>query len=126
MRRCGASTAPRAEAPATEPFSVYIRTLSGPIPIRRAIKLSERIKPISYLKANAAEVIQKLGEHQQPFIITVNGEAKAVLQDIDSYEEMQEAIAFLKIVAMGREDVRAGRTLPLDEAFERIRKGEVD
>ncbi len=60
------------------------------------MKLSERIKPISYLKANAAEVIAKLAEHQQPMIITVNGEAKAVLQDIDSYEEMQEAIALMK------------------------------
>lgn len=86
------------------------------------MKLSERIKPISYLKANAAEVIQKLGEHQQPFIITVNGEAKAVLQDIDSYEEMQEAIALLKIVAMGEADVRAGRVVPLDEAMARFRK----
>ena len=90
------------------------------------MKLSERIKPISYLKANAAEVIQKLAEHQQPMIITVNGEAKAVLQDIDSYEQMQEAIALLKIVAMGEKDIREGRVLPLDEAFKRIREGKLD
>jgi len=90
------------------------------------VKLSERIKPISYLKANAAEVIQKLAEHQQPMIITVNGEAKAVLQDIDSYEQMQEAIALLKIVAMGEKDIREGRVLPLDEAFKRIREGKLD
>lgn len=90
------------------------------------MKLSERIKPISYLKANAAEVIAKLAEHQQPMIITVNGEAKAVLQDIDSYEEMQEAIALMKIIQMGQKEIREGKVLPLDEAFKRIRYGSLD
>lgn len=90
------------------------------------MKLSERIKPISYLKANAAEVIAKLAEHQQPMIITVNGEAKAVLQDIDSYEEMQEAIALMKILQMGQKEIREGKVLPLDEAFKRIRDGSLD
>ncbi|MBS9477532.1 MULTISPECIES: type II toxin-antitoxin system Phd/YefM family antitoxin [Ancylobacter] len=90
------------------------------------MKLSERIKPISYLKANAAEVIAKLAEHQQPMIITVNGEAKAVLQDIDSYEEMQEAIAMLRIVQMGQKDIREGNTIPLEEAMRRVRDGSLD
>ena len=85
------------------------------------MKLSERIKPISYLKANAAEVIQKLGEHQQPFIITVNGEAKAVLQDIDSYEEMQESIAMLKALLATGERVKQGDLQAVDEAFTEIR-----
>ena len=85
------------------------------------MKLSERIKPISYLKANAAEVIQKLGEHQQPFIITVNGEAKAVLQDIDSYEEMQEAIAMLKALLVTEQRVKEGDVQTVDEAFGHIR-----
>lgn len=89
-------------------------------------KLSERIKPISYLKAHAPEVIQQLAEHQQPVIITVNGEAKAVLQDIDSYEEMQEAIALMKIIAMGEKEVREGKVMPLEEAFRRIRDGSLD
>ena len=86
------------------------------------MKLSERIKPISYLKAHAPEVIQNLAEHQQPFIITVNGEAKAVLQDIDSYEEMQETIALLKIIAMGQKEIAEGKFLPLDEVVKRFRK----
>jgi prevent-host-death family protein len=94
--------------------------------MERTMKLSERIKPISYLKANAAEVIAKLAEHQQPMIITVNGEAKAVLQDIDSYEEMQEAIALMKIIQMGQKEIREGKVLPLDEAFKRIRDGSLD
>jgi len=89
------------------------------------MKLSDRIKPISYLKANAPEVIQSLAEHQEPFIITVNGEAKAVLQDIDSYEQTQEAIAMLKIIAMGQQEIREGKVLPLEEAFKRVREGTI-
>jgi len=85
------------------------------------MKLSERIKPISYLKANAAEVIAKLAEHQQPMIITVNGEAKAVLQDIDSYEQTQEAIAMLKALTLTGQRVKEGKVQPVDEAFRQIR-----
>lgn len=86
------------------------------------MKLSERIKPISYLKANAAEVIAKLAEHQQPMIITVNGEAKAVLQDIDSYERTQEAIAMLKALTLTERQVKEGKVQPVDEAFRQIRE----
>ena len=52
------------------------------------MKLSSQIKPISYLKAHAAEIVRTLGDRQEPLIITQNGEAKAVIQDIDSYEQM--------------------------------------
>lgn len=90
------------------------------------MKLSERIKPISYLKAHAPEVIQGLSEHQEPVIITVNGEAKAVLQDIDSYEEMQEAIALLKIIAMGKREIKEGKVVSLEEAFERVLKARTE
>ncbi|WP_343713610.1 type II toxin-antitoxin system Phd/YefM family antitoxin [Inquilinus sp.] len=85
------------------------------------MKLSDRIKPISYLKAHAPEVIQGLREGQEPFIITVNGEAKAVLQDIDSYEQTQETLALLKILAMTQREVEAGDVTPVDEAFAEIR-----
>jgi prevent-host-death family protein len=85
------------------------------------MKLSDRVKPISYLKAHAPEVIQGLREGQEPFIITVNGEAKAVLQDIDSYEQTQETLALLKILALSHRDVEAGEVTPVDEAFAEIR-----
>lgn len=85
------------------------------------MKLSDRIKPISYLKAHAPEVIQGLREGQEPFIITVNGEAKAVLQDIDSYEQTQETLALLKILALSQREVEAGEVTPVDEAFAEIR-----
>ncbi len=85
------------------------------------MRLSNRVKPISYLKANAAEVLDDLAERREPLVITQNGEAKAVLQDLASYEENQETMALLKILAMGERDVEAGRTKPVREVIARLR-----
>jgi prevent-host-death family protein len=84
------------------------------------MSLASQIKPISYLKANAAEVLETLAETHEPMIITQNGEAKAVIQDIASYEKMQETLALLKLLAMGQKDVEAGRTRPLKEVITRL------
>lgn len=86
------------------------------------MNLSTRIKPISYLKANSAEVIRDLGEGAPPLVITQNGEAKAVLQDVASYEATQETLALLKLLAMGMDDIAEGRTAPLAGLADRIRR----
>ena len=83
--------------------------------------LETRIKPISYLKAHSAEVIRELNEGAPPLIITQNGEAKAVLQDAASYYQMQETLALLKILAMARDNIAAGKTQPIDGLADRIR-----
>jgi prevent-host-death family protein len=85
------------------------------------MKYSTQIRPISYLKANAAEVLQELTEHRQPMIITQNGEAKAVIQDVASYEQTQETLALLKILALGSQQVAQGRIKPLADVAERLR-----
>ena len=64
------------------------------------MKLSESVKSISYLKANAASLIDEINQHQKTFVITQNGEAKVVVQDIKVYEKMQETMAMLKLLAM--------------------------
>ncbi|MCM5572098.1 type II toxin-antitoxin system Phd/YefM family antitoxin [Burkholderiaceae bacterium FT117] len=85
------------------------------------MRYSTRIKPISYLKAHAAEVLDNLLEAREPLIITQNGEAKAVIQDIASYEETQETLALLKILALANREIEEGKTLPAEEVFERLR-----
>jgi prevent-host-death family protein len=85
------------------------------------MRYSTQIKPISYLKANAAEVLQELSEHRKPFVITQNGEAKAVIQDVASYEETQETLALLKILALGNKQVAQRKLRPLAEAVKRLR-----
>ena len=86
------------------------------------MKLSTQIKPISYLKANAAEVIRQLSEQRQPLVITQNGEAKAVLQDIVSYEEQQESMALLKALALGNQQIQNNQVKPAAEVFQAIRQ----
>jgi prevent-host-death family protein len=85
------------------------------------MKLSERVKPISYLKAHAPEMIRGLAEGQEPVVITLHGEAKAVLQDVARYEETQETLALLKVLALTNSQVEAGKVRPAAEAFKRIR-----
>jgi prevent-host-death family protein len=80
-----------------------------------------RVKPISYVKANAADLIRELKENGEPLVITQNGEATAVMQDVASYEATQETLALLKILALGRRQVEEGRTVPADEVFRRLR-----
>ena len=86
------------------------------------MKLSNQIKPISYLKAHASEIIRKLGEHREPLIITQNGEAKVVIQDIESYEQTQETMALLKILALGLRQIEKGKVLPAKDAVRRLRE----
>ena len=83
--------------------------------------LSDRIKPISYLKANAAEVARTLHENGEPLIITQNGEARLVVQDIESFEQTAETLALLKILAMGNRQIEEGRTERAADVVKRIR-----
>lgn len=86
------------------------------------MRLSTQVKPISYVKANAAQIIDALEDGGAPIVVTKNGEAKAVVMSIYEYEKREETLAFLKIVAFAEEDIRAGRTKPVDEAFDQVRE----
>ncbi|MFO8088810.1 MAG: type II toxin-antitoxin system Phd/YefM family antitoxin [Desulfatiglandaceae bacterium] len=86
------------------------------------MKLSDQIKPISYLKAHAAEIVRKLGERQEPLVITQNGEAKVVIQDIESYEQTQETMALLKILALGMRQIEEGKVLQAEDVMKHLRE----
>ncbi len=83
---------------------------------------SNRIKPISYLKSHAAEIVRNIGESGGPLVITQNGEAKAVMLDIESYEQDQETMALLKILALGNRQIKESKTEPAAQVFNRLRK----
>ena len=86
------------------------------------MRYSSQVRPISYLKANAAEVLARLADDRQPLVITQNGEAKAVLQDVASYEQQQETMALLKILALGAGQVEAGQTKPAREVIAALKR----
>ena len=98
------------------------RTIFSPPLPDAAMRYSTRVKPISYLKANAAEVLETINEVREPLVITQNGEARAVLQDLASYEQTQETLALLKVLALGQQDVEAGRVKPVAEVVARLRR----
>lgn len=86
------------------------------------MKLSEDIKPISYFKSHASEVIRDVIESHKTMVITQNGEAKVILQDIQEYEKTQESLALLKILALSRKSLEEGKNRPFREAFKDLRK----
>lgn len=85
------------------------------------MKLSNQIKPISYLKAHAAEIVRTLSAQGGPLIITQNGEAKAVIQDLASYEQAQETMALLKVLALGTRQIEEGKVQPAGKVLQRLR-----
>ena len=85
------------------------------------MRYSAQVKPISYLKANAADILLNLAERREPMVITQNGEAKAVIQDVASFEQTQETLALLKLLAIGNQDIDAGKTKPARSVVERLR-----
>ena len=86
------------------------------------MKYSTQIKPISYLKANAAGIVRQLAEQREPLVITQNGEAKIVIQDVASYEQTQETMALLKMLALGNRQIEEGKVVPAAEIIKRLRE----
>ena len=86
------------------------------------MSLKDSIKPISYLKANAAEVVRDVSENGKILYITQNGEAKVVVQSITEYEKTQDTLAMLKILALSEKDVRKGRVKSAEDTFADLEK----
>jgi len=82
--------------------------------------LSQDIKPISYLKAKTASVINDVNENQRTIIITQNGEAKAVVQDIKSYENLQNSLKLLKLIVQSENDIENNRVIEQEEMFDNL------
>jgi len=81
------------------------------------MKLSQDLKSISYFKNNMAEVIRKINENQGTMIITQNGEARAALMDIKAYEDLQETLAMLEMIAIGNKNLSEGRYRPAEQVL---------
>jgi len=85
--------------------------------------LKEDIRPISYIKTNAAQILKRVNETRNQIVITQNGEAKAVLLDTESYQEMLSAISILKLLSQSEKEIEDGRILKNDEVFRELREG---
>jgi prevent-host-death family protein len=81
------------------------------------MRFSSQIKPISYLKSHAAEIIRNISASREPLLITQNGEAKLVVMDVKSYEEYEETLALLKILALGNKQIEEGKFRNIETVF---------
>jgi len=86
------------------------------------MNISRDIKPVSYLKAKAADLLKQVNETRRPVIITQNGEPRAVLQDPESYEKMRNAIGLLKILAISEKEIKTGDVIPNDAVFKKAQE----
>jgi prevent-host-death family protein len=81
------------------------------------MKFSTQVKPISYLKSHAAEIVKEISESGEPMLITQHGEAKLVVMDVRAYEQQEEAFSLLKILAMGTREIEQGQFRDADDVF---------
>lgn len=88
------------------------------------MKFSTQIKPVSYLKSHAAEIIKDLTERREPMLITQNGEARLVVMDVRSYEEQEQTLALLKLLALGNRDIDQGNFRAAEEVFAELDKSD--
>lgn len=88
------------------------------------MKFSTQVKPISYLKSHAAEIIKDISENREPMLITQNGEAKLVVMDVKSYEEQEETLALLKILALGNREIEQGKFRDVEDVFAELDKAD--
>ena len=96
---------------------VLLKAESGVI----AMKPSQSIKPISFLKTHTADVVRDVNENRETVIITQNGEARAIVQDIATYEQTQETLALLKLLAQGKRSIEQSRSRPFRKAIKELR-----
>ena len=84
------------------------------------MNISTDIKPVTYLKSKAADLLKQINDTHRPVIITQNGEPKAVIQDPQSYENMRNAIGILKLISMGEEDIKNGKSIEQEDVFKKL------
>jgi prevent-host-death family protein len=86
------------------------------------LDLANDIKPISYIKSHTAEMIRQVGDNKNPIVITQNGEAKAVIIDIDSYQNLINSVNLMKIISIGDRDIKNGKIVSHEDVKKRIEK----
>ena len=89
------------------------------------MKFSTQIKPISYLKSHTAQIVKELTQSREPLVITQNGEATLVVIDVKSYEERENTLALLKLLALGSRELEQGQFRDAEEVFASLDKADL-
>ncbi len=89
---------------------------------KEMLNLAKDIRPISYIKAHSAEILKQIADKKTPVVITQNGEAKAILLDINSYQNIIDSINLMKIISIGEDDIKNGRFVTHEELDKKIQE----
>ena len=87
---------------------------------KQMLNLDKDIRPISYIKAHSAEILKQVEDKKTPIVITQNGKAKAILLDINSYQNIIDSINLMKIISIGENDIKNGRLFTHEELDKKI------
>ncbi|MET3463744.1 type II toxin-antitoxin system Phd/YefM family antitoxin [Variovorax atrisoli] len=90
------------------------------------MNFSTQVRPISYLKSHAAEIVKTLSDTREPMLITQNGEAKLVVMDVRSYEEHEATLALLKVLALGNREIEQGQFRSAEDVFADLDRQDVE
>jgi prevent-host-death family protein len=86
------------------------------------MRVEHDIKPVTYMKTRAAQLLRRVDESRRPVIITQSGEPRGVLIDYATYEELRKATLLMRLIAQGEADVRAGRLVSSEKVFKSLRR----
>ena len=82
--------------------------------------LAKDIRTVTEMKTRAAQLLDEVNLEKRPLIITQDGKPRAVMMDVESYDELRTALGLLKLVALGEDDIRAGRWIEQEEMFDQL------
>ena len=89
------------------------------------INLKDDIQPLTTFRNNSVRSLKQLRKTGRPMVLTVNGKAEAIVQDVEAYQRLLDIAATADIgeaIRQGRADVVAGRTRPAEEVFSEFGK----
>jgi len=85
-----------------------------------SITLQDNVKPVSYVKTNTSKAVKYVNESKCPIVITQKGEARAVLIDIETYRNTENAFALMNIIKLAEKDINDGKVRKADDVFQDI------
>jgi prevent-host-death family protein len=75
------------------------------------------IVPISDLRENAANILDRMKKSHEPVVITQRGRAAAVMVSVEEYERSTHEREILRLLAQGDREVAAGKGYELEDVF---------
>jgi prevent-host-death family protein len=84
------------------------------------LDLTKDIQSLTTFRRQSGNFMRQLKKSKRPVVLTVNGKAAAIVQDVKAYQRLLDIAARAdeaEAIRQGLEDVKRGRTRPAREFF---------